>query len=117
MILKLDGKVIASDVEFAEDIVSQTRGLMLRKGIGQRYALVFVLSTPRSVSVHMLFVFFPIDVLFLNVEKEILSTVSLLPWIGFTRSPGKAKYIIEMPAGSIERYNLQPGEKITFEHS
>lgn len=117
MILKPNGELIASDVEFAEGIISQSKGLMFRKGIAERYALVFVLPSPRSVSVHMLFVFFPIDVLFLDAEKKILATARLKPWIGLTRAPEKTKYIVEMPAGSIERHRLVCGESIKIDRS
>ncbi|WP_321420212.1 DUF192 domain-containing protein [uncultured Methanomethylovorans sp.] len=117
MILKPNGKVIASDVEFAEGIISQSRGLMFRKGIAERYALVFILPTPKSVSVHMLFVFFSIDVLFLDANKKILATTRLKSWTGLARSPIKTKYIIEMSAGSIEHHRLLPGERVKIDIS
>ncbi|MBC7085137.1 MAG: DUF192 domain-containing protein [Methanomethylovorans sp.] len=117
MILKPNGELLASDVEFAEGIISQTRGLMFRKSIAEKYALVFILSTPKSVSVHMFFVFFPIDVLFLDSEKKILKTARLKPWIGLARSPENTKYIIEMHVGSIERHRLVAGEYLKIDCS
>jgi uncharacterized membrane protein (UPF0127 family) len=54
MILKSDGKCIASDVEFAKSLLSQTEGLMFRKSISDDYALVFVLARPRVITIHML---------------------------------------------------------------
>lgn len=115
MILKPNGEVIASDVEFAEGIISQSKGLMFRKNITERYALVFILPTPRSVSVHMLFVFFPIDVLFLDTDQKILRVTRLKSWTGLTKSPKNTKYIIEMSAGSIERHELIPGEIVKID--
>ncbi len=117
MILKPNGELIASDVEFAEGIISQSKGLMLRKSIAEGYALVFILPSPGSVFVHMLFVFFPIDVLFLDAEKKILAATTLKSWIGLTRSPKKTKYIIEMHAGSIERHKLLSGENLAIDRS
>ncbi|WP_298683557.1 DUF192 domain-containing protein [uncultured Methanomethylovorans sp.] len=115
MILKPNGELVASDIEFAEGIISQSRGLMFRKSIAERYALVFILPSTRSVSVHMLFVFFPIDVVFLDDNKKILATARLKPWIGLAQSPKKTKYIIEMQSGSVERCKLIPGEKLTID--
>jgi len=117
MILKPSGKLIASDIEFAEGLISQSKGLMFRKGIAERYALVFILSAPRSVSVHMLFVFFPIDIIFLDSDKKILALKTLKPWIGLTRSPQRTKYIIEMHSGSIEHHKLCPGDSIKIDRS
>ncbi|WP_367344196.1 DUF192 domain-containing protein [Methanomethylovorans sp.] len=116
MILKPDGELVASDIEFAEGIISRSKGLMFRKSIAERYALIFILPSPKSVSVHMLFVFFPIDVIFLDIGKKILATARLRPWIGLTQSPKKTKYIIEMHSGSIERCKLIPGEDLVIDH-
>ena len=115
MILKSDGKAIASDVEFAKSLVSQTRGLMFRKKISDDYALVFVLAKPRLISIHMLFVRFPIDVLFLDENKRIVKTARLRPWTGLASSSEKIKYMIEMPEGSIQKNGLVVGERLTFD--
>ncbi len=117
MILKPNGDLIASDIEFAEGLISQSKGLMFRKGITERYALVFILSAPRSVSIHMFFVYFPIDVLFLDTDKKILAATTLKPWTGLVRSPESTRYIIEMHSGSIERHALCPGDAIRIDRS
>ncbi|MBN1134819.1 MAG: DUF192 domain-containing protein [Methanosarcinaceae archaeon] len=68
MILKSDGKCIASDVEFAKSMFSQKKRLMFRKKISGEYALIFM--TIRFVTIRVLFVRFPIDMLFLD-ESEL----------------------------------------------
>ena len=82
MILKSNGKTIASDVEFAKTFFSQSRGLMFKRDIPYDYALVFVFDKSKKASVHMLFVRFPIDVLFLDCDKTIIKATTLKPWIG-----------------------------------
>ncbi|MCL7410876.1 MAG: DUF192 domain-containing protein [Methanosarcinaceae archaeon] len=114
MLLKSNGKIIASDVEFARSIVSQTRGLMFRKNIQNNYALVFEMRKSKKVSLHMLFVGFPIDVLFLDESKTITRTAKLSPWIGRASSGEKIKYIIEMPDGTISRNDLSVGAQVSF---
>lgn len=115
MILKSTGKCIASDVEFANSLLSQTKGLMFRKSISDDYALVFVLAKPRMITIHMLFVRFPIDVLFLDEIKRIVKTAHLRPWTGLTSSSEKIKYMIEMPEGSIPKHELVVGEHLIFD--
>jgi uncharacterized membrane protein (UPF0127 family) len=56
---------------------------------------------------------FPIDIIFLDADKMILGTATLKPWIGHKRMKG-VKYIIEMNQGTVERFNLIPGEQLTF---
>ena len=114
MLLKSNGKIIASDMEFARSITSQTLGLMFRKNIKNDYALVFEMRKPKRVSLHMLFVKFPIDVLFLDDSKTITKIAQLNPWTGRASSGEKIKYIIEMPHGTILKTRLAVGEQLSF---
>ena len=114
MLLKSNGKIVASDMEFARSIISQTLGLMFRKNIKNDYALVFEMRKPKRVSLHMLFVKFPIDVLFLDNSKTIIRTAQLNPWTGRASSGDKIKYIIEMPKGAILKNGLAVGEQLSF---
>lgn len=89
-------------------------GLMFRKEIPGNYAMIFVLKKPSSVNVHMLFMRFPIDVIFLNDEKKIMGLFKLNPWTGY-KAMKKIKYIIEMNAGTIEKNKLVIGGGMKFE--
>jgi len=115
MILKSTGKTIATDVGFAKGVLSQLKGLMFKKSIPDNYALVFVLAKSRVVSIHMLFVRFPIDVLFLDENKRIVKTAQLRPWTGRASSTERVKYIIEIPAGGIEKHGLDVGGYLSFD--
>ena len=117
MLLKSNGDVIASDIEYAKSMFSQAKGLMFRSSVPDSYAMIFVLSSPKKISLHMLFVPFPLDVLFLNEEKRIVSTTYLRPWIGTGDSGEKVKYIIELPAGVISRSDLSVGDHVMFDES
>lgn len=114
MLLKSNGKIIASDVEFAQSFLSQTRGLMFRKNIRDNYALVFEMRKPKRVSLHMLFVVFPIDVLFLDESKTIIHMSQLSPWTGKASSGKKVKYIIELPDEIISKNDLAVGMQVSF---
>lgn len=115
MILKSNGKTIASDVEFAKTFFSQSRGLMFKKDISDNYALVFVFDKPKKASVHMLFVRFSIDVLFLDDDKRIIKAVNLKPWTGISSSKKKARYIIEMKKNNISEHGLVEGDRLFFD--
>ncbi|MHC1575774.1 MAG: DUF192 domain-containing protein [Methanosarcinaceae archaeon] len=117
MVLKANGEVIASDVEFARSLIGQVRGLMFRRELPASYALVFVFPSPRKLSLHMLFVPFPIDVLFLDANKCIVKSAYLRAWTGLTTSGEKAKYVIEMPTGAIYKHRLSVGDQIVFEET
>ncbi len=113
MVLIYNGTPVANEISYAKNIFSQMLGLMLRKSIPEDFALVFVLKRPGTVGVHMLFMLFPIDIIFLDEDKNIIGTATLKPWTGHKRMKG-VKYIIEMNQGTVERFNLVPGEQLTF---
>ena len=52
-------------------VFQQARGLMFRRKITET-AYIFTLTKPRRIDLHMFFVFFPIDVLFLDEDKKIV---------------------------------------------
>lgn len=68
------------------------------------YALVFELEkeTRLGASIHMLFVFFPIDVVYLDSGKKVVDIKSgLKPW-SLNYTPKKAaKYFVEFPVGKL----------------
>ncbi|MFU1780463.1 DUF192 domain-containing protein [Haloarcula japonica] len=88
---------LATDVEYAESMLEQGRGLMFRSSIPEDYALVFPFDRASRQFIHMLFVRFPLDVLWL-VDEEVQAVETLQPW----RSVGyaNADTVIELPGGT-----------------
>jgi uncharacterized membrane protein (UPF0127 family) len=101
-------EALATRVEVADSALTQARGLMFRSEIPEDFALVMdvggsglfsLFGGPSRQFVHMLFMRFPIDVLWL-VNDEVMKTARLSPWTGF--GVGKADRIIELPAGGAD---------------
>ena len=113
-VLKYNGSVIAKKIEFARTIFRKTLGLMFRKDIPTDCAMIFVFEKPSSVGIHMFFMRFPIDVLFLNEEKKIAGLFRLNPWTGYKAMKG-IRYVVEMKAGTIERYNISIAGQMEFD--
>jgi uncharacterized membrane protein (UPF0127 family) len=121
-----DGEtVLASDVDIAEGFVQTSKGLMFRSSIPDDYALVFEFDPPSGLGaklpftrddavarrfIHMLFVRFPIDVLWLQGE-EVVHTKTLRPWIGV--GMGKADRIVELPKGTVA--DVEVGDSVVIE--
>lgn len=101
-------RVIATNVEVADTTLAQMRGLMFRADVPEDFALVmevgdngglpFASGPPRQF-VHMLFVRFPLDVLWL-ADDEVRKVARMHPW----RSAGvaRADRIVELPAGAAD---------------
>jgi uncharacterized membrane protein (UPF0127 family) len=94
------GRVLATDVEVADSLFSRARGLMFRASIPDDYALVLEMGDglfgPSTQTIHMLFVRFPIDVVWL-VDDKVTRVGQLVPWRGFAGA--QANRVLELPAG------------------
>ncbi len=88
---------------------------MFRKSIPEGYAMVFDLHYERSVSIHMLFVPFPIDLIFLDGDRIITGVRPRLnSWIGYATARRSSQFVIETPAGTLERYELSDGMRLIW---
>ena len=111
---KEDGTMIINELEYATNFFQQTIGLMFRKHLDG--GMVFVLDHEEYEPVHMLFMRFPLDDIFLNANRRIIyKAENLRPWAGFCSPPIKWKYLIEMNAGKIREYDLHIGDKVKIE--
>lgn len=107
-----EGQVIAADAHVADSLWGKARGLMFRRSFPGWDGLVFPFDRVVTRSVHMVFVPFPIDVLFL-VDGRAERVVTLEGWTGFARD--RADAIVELPAGAAS--DVAPGDRIVLEPS
>jgi uncharacterized membrane protein (UPF0127 family) len=92
-------RLLASDVDVARSRFAQARGLMFRRSIPEEYALVFPFDGVETRTLHMLFVPFAIDAIWL-VDDEVTATARLSPFVGIGR--GDADTVVELPAGGAD---------------
>jgi uncharacterized protein len=108
-----DGRLLSADVEHADTFLKQIVGLMFRKSFTG--ALVFDMGRETYDGIHMLFVHFPIDVIFLSPDRRIVDMKThVRPWVGNAFPKSRFRYAIEMPAGIVDRTGLKIGEKLAW---
>lgn len=105
LIHESDGRseTLASEVETADSFLSKAKGLMFRRSIPDDYALVFRFDGVASRDVHMVFVPFALDVLWLR-DGEVQRKERLSPWTGMAET--EADQLIELPAGNADDVNV-----------
>ena len=114
MALRIGKKILIKNVKFASTSLERTKGLMFEDKKKFNYGLVFEFPFESRVgcSLHMLFVFFPIDVLFLNKDKVIVDKVTLNPFIPNYTPKKASKFVIELPSGKAKLAKL--GQKVDW---
>lgn len=110
MLVRHGNETLATDVDLADTWTKKVRGLMFRRSIPADYALVFPFNSMGRRSVHMLFVRFPLEVIWLR-DNTVEQIKTLQPWIGF--GIAKADTLIELPAGTASA--VTPGDTIQLE--
>jgi len=105
------GVIVASDVELADSAWQRLRGLLGRSGLPAGHGM----RIRPSGSVHMMFMRFPIDVVFVNRDDEVVKTVrGLKPW-RFSGAMG-AHTVFELSEGTLDRYEILRGDPLAVQH-
>lgn len=105
-------KCIISTVERANTLFKRTLGLMFRGHIESDHSLLFSFERLTACGVHMLFVPFDIDIIFLDCDSVVVDTVTLPAWAG--RYKVDCCSFIECKKGTVERNQVRIGDLITI---
>ena len=104
------GAVLGSEVERADSAWMRMCGLLGRRGLAAGGGMRF---EPAS-SLHMLFMRFAIDVVYVDREERVVKLVSdLKPW-RFSAARG-ARSAYELPAGTIGAADIGVGDALVIE--
>lgn len=103
--------VLASEVTLCDTPWKRTRGLMFRASLQKDEAFIFTFPQPRKVWIHMLFVFFPIDMIFLNDRGKIVHLIeSARPFQLRIVPPVPISALIELPENTIATTSMEAGD-------
>lgn len=98
------------DVMVADSFFARLAGLMFRQKLPSATGLLLVSCN----SVHMCFMRFAIDVVYIDKEYKILKIVkNLRPWLGLSMCR-QAWATLEMTVGEAERCGCEVGKKIVL---
>ena len=105
------GKVLAEDLEVANSLVALTAGLMFRRTLAPGRGLWL---NPCN-GIHMLFMRFAIDAVFLDSRERVRKVYRKLPaWYGVVWFVWGARSVLELPAGSTADIDLQRGDEVVI---
>lgn len=116
LVNKTKNRVIARDCKICRSAWSKAKGLMFtRERSVRRNALVFKFGRPMTQSLHMFFVFYPIDVIFLDDKKKVVEIKQdFRPFTIYT-SKRNAMYVIELPGSAVGKSKTGLGDVIGWQ--
>jgi hypothetical protein len=111
--------MLAERLEEASSFRAKLLGLMGRQSLQEGDGMWL----PGENGIHMLFMRFPIDAVFVapptagrNGPRRVLAVRrSLRPWLGVVWRVGGAKGVLELPAGTIDASGTAVGDEIVIE--
>ena len=104
---------LAKRVRRCTTILSKTIGLMFSKKIDCK-ALIFIFKKEKIIPLHNIFVFYPIDIIFLNKNKDVIEIKENFKPFRFYTPKNKAQYVIELPDKAIKKSRTGLNDKMEF---
>lgn len=108
-----NNKVVGNQIYLANTMLSRFIGLMSKKELKEEEGL---LLTPCN-SVHMMFMKFPLDIVFLNRKNQVIFMIeNLKPW---RISPVilRAQSVLELPIGTIAKAELKRDHTLKIDYN
>lgn len=105
-------------LERADTPAVREQGLSGRRHLGEHHGMLFVFDDPSEHCIWMKGMQFNLDIMWMNEQKEV---VSLQPQLSPSTYPNtycprtSAKYVIELKAGSIAKYDIRIGQPLSFD--
>jgi hypothetical protein len=103
------GRVVCEHVEDAASMFARMRGLMGRASLEPGHGMLI----RRTGSIHMFFMRFPIDAVFLDRHMQVKKIVRELRRNRIAASMG-ARSVLELRAGEAERVGLEVGNRLSW---
>jgi uncharacterized membrane protein (UPF0127 family) len=103
--------LIAQNASVADTFLSRMIGLLNRSSLPKGEALIIT----RCQSIHMLFMRFPIDVIFIDTEDRVVGLVPDIKPFGFSPLFFQASCAIELPSHTIQLTQTAVGDRLSLQ--
>lgn len=110
--LRKNQKKIVEKTVHRKNVFSKAIGLLFRSSL-QDEAHIFHFKGDKPL-IHMFFVFIPIDIVCVGDKNEVIEIKEDLKPFQTYQVEKPITYLIELPSKTIQKHEIQEGDKITF---
>lgn len=110
-------EIVKINIEVADDDAQRQMGLMNRSFMGNDQGMLFIFNKEERQAFWMHNTIIPLDIIYVNSNKEIVSIVEdATPFSDQSLpSKGPAIYVVEVNAGFCAQYGIKAKSKIEFD--
>lgn len=112
-----EGDTLATlDIEIAESDEEVQYGMMYRKHMAPNTGMLFLMGEERPQSFWMKNTYIPLDIIYINSNKEIVSIQKNAEPLSEKSLPseGPASFVLEVPGGFSDSHQLQKGSIVNY---
>lgn len=109
------GEVLLPKGKWCASLWCKFKGLMLHRNLPTDEGLIFAYgrASKMDTTIHMLFVFFPISVIWISKDMEVITTKIAKPWRPYYAPSQAAQYFIEGDPSLLDKVSV--GDKLRFD--
>lgn len=105
--------LIGDKIRIADSFWTRFKGLMMASDLGEGEGLIIIPCN----SIHMMFMRYAIDALFIDKTNKIVAIYkNLRPWIGLTKLYSNVVSVIEIPSGLSDKLDLKIDDTLRLEY-
>ena len=111
-----DSAFIKLDIEIADTEYETQTGLMYRSSMEEKHGMLFIFPDVAIHSFYMKNTQIPLDIIFIDANKKVVSFYENAEPLSQTGISSKVpvQYVLEINAGSIEKWEIKIGDRIDF---
>jgi len=111
-----DSTQVTFDIEIANNEYEIQTGLMYRNSLKDSQGMLFVFDDARERFFYMKNTKIPLDLIFIGANKNIVSFQKNAKPLDENSLPSNvpAKYVLEINAGLVEKWQIQVGDSLSF---
>ena len=119
MIQSQTGGTSRFEVEVAETVAAQARGLMFRKELAEKSGMIFLFAQEQEMQFWMKNTFIPLDIIFIRADGIIHKIAENAKPLDETRIPsdGPVNAVLELAGGMTAKKGIKAGDRVVFEAS